>query len=88
MAGYVTTNPPHIKTASPLTTGGQTWYYQSADDKATVAAANYFTDAQKRGMRAGDIVEVSVTPVYTLSLHRVTAVSSSGATLSAGLDIT
>lgn len=85
---YATTNPPVVKSHGPIATVGQTWTYTSADAKATVAAANYFTDAKARGMRAGDIVEVWVTPAYTCSLHRVTAVSSSGATLSAGLDIT
>lgn len=85
---YSTSNPPVLKSHGPIATLGQTWGYSSTDAKATVAAANYFSDALARGMKAGDIVEVWVTPGYTASLHRVTAVSSSGATLSAGLDIT
>lgn len=85
---YSTSSPPVLKSHGPITAAPQTWSYTSADAKATVAAANYFTNALALGMRPGDIVEAVVTGTFTISLHRVTAVSSSGATLSAGLDIT
>lgn len=98
MAGYSTSNPPRVKTAPGLYSGnsgsttraegGNTWHYVSGDAKATVAAAGYFTNALALGMLVGDIVEVNDTVTPMISLHRVTAVSSSGSTLSSGLNIT
>lgn len=95
---YATTNPPRESVAAGLYTGnsgaltraegGQIWTYVSADAKATVAAANYFTNAVALGMVVGDVVMVCDTTTPMVSLHRVTAVASTGSTLSAGLNIT
>ena len=85
---YSPATPPVLKSHGPIAGAPQTWSYTSADAKATVAAANYFTNALALGFKPGDIVEAIVTGTFTISLHRVTAVTSSGATLSAGLDIT
>lgn len=64
------------------------WSYRSADSIATVRAANYFVDAKYRQMRAGDLVFVVVTssgvPIAN-ELVTVGAVSSSGATMSSGV---
>lgn len=95
---YVTTNPPrqvrnvglYVGNLASATrgVGGQYWVYNSADAKATVAAANYFTNAVALGMLVGDVIEVQDTVTPMVSLHRVTAVASTGSTLSAGLNIT
>lgn len=95
---YSTSNPPRQWEAPGLyagnsgsTTraeGGQMWTYVSADAKATVAGAGYITNAQSLGMIVGDVVMVCDTNTPMVSWHRVTAVSSSGSTLSSGLNIT
>lgn len=60
------------------------WVYQTTDSVATVRAANYFSDARAKMMRAGDIVFVVVTssgvPVAS-EILTVGAVSASGATM-------
>lgn len=66
---------------------GQTWRYEGTDLPATVAGATYMADAQARGMRVGDIVEVnqfSSTAKTTLVAEArlvCSAVASTGATL-------
>lgn len=64
------------------------WCYKSADATATVAAAGYISDALKKGMKQYDLVYVLKTDTGAMTIHRVTAVASTGATLSAGLSIT
>ena len=66
---------------------GQTWRYEGTDTPATVAAANYLSDAKARGMNVGDIVEVmqfATTAKATLTAYDTfvaTAVATAGATL-------
>lgn len=72
----------------PLGGDFKMWSYRSTDATATVAGAGYISDALKMGMKVGDLVIVSKTDTNAVTFHRVTAVSSSGATLSAGLSIT
>lgn len=50
---------PNLKTESPLTGAGQTWSYRSTDSAATVDTAGYISDGAFRGMKVGDIVEVT-----------------------------
>ncbi len=72
----------------PLGGDFKMWRYGSTDATATVAGAGYIADALKMGMKVGDVVFVSKTDTNAITIHRVTAVSGAGATLSAGLAIT
>lgn len=77
---YATSNPP-IKIAEGLAGGGALWFYQSADDDATVIAAAYVTDAQNLGMTVGDAVLIWDTATPKGSLAFVSAVASTGSTM-------
>lgn len=81
------TNDLNLVTKGPLTGSGQQWRYTSADAKATVAAAGYFSDALKKGMLVNDQVFVNDTATPLLTSHRVTVVASTGATLSVGVTV-
>ncbi len=76
---YATTNPPSL-VSQRIGDGPAIWIYKSADDDATVNGANYFTNGQALGMRAGDMVYVFDTATPKGSVHWVTEVSSDGAT--------
>lgn len=77
---YSTSNPPALKSPSPLTGAGQTWAYRSTDVATDVDAAGYFTNGDALGMKVGDIVEVCDTDTSTtITLHRVTTVTAGGA---------
>lgn len=79
---YSTANPPALVWTSPA--GGlQKWIYSSADAHTAVDDAGYITNALALGMRVGDVVEVIDTSGGTVTDHRVTAVSSSGSTMTA-----
>jgi hypothetical protein len=45
------------------------WVYRSADTFATVKAANYFSDAAAKGMKARDVIYIidTATPATTLA---------------------
>lgn len=88
---YSTSNPPALKSASPLTGAGQTWVYRSTDPATDVDAADYFSNGSALGMKVGDIVEVTDTDTSTtMTFHRVTAVTAGGAATvsTTGLTIT
>jgi hypothetical protein len=53
------------------------------DAVATVRAANYITDARDRGMRVNDVVINIDTSTPLVSLSRVSAVASTGSTMTA-----
>lgn len=77
---YSTSNPPALKSPSPLTGAGQTWAYRSTDVATDVDATDYFSNGHALGMKVGDIVEVTDTDTSTtITLHRVTAVTAGGA---------
>ena len=82
---YVTTNPPREITGGPLTggSGGRIWQYTSADAAATVAGANYFSNALQLGMKASDIILVVDTATPLLTGWLVHSVAAAGATLGA-----
>jgi hypothetical protein len=83
MAGYSTTNPPQ-KIAGSGPTGIQVWVYNAGVDVAApVRAASYITDAQKLGMRVGDIVIHHETATPLASISYVSAVASTGSTMTA-----
>jgi hypothetical protein len=61
--------------------GGQLWLYTSTDSSTAPFTANYFTDAKRLGMRAGDVVmQVGATgSTFGISLNVLGAVSTAGA---------
>lgn len=85
---YVTSNPPRLEGYAGLTGAGQIWTYRSTDALATVVAATYITNALDLGMKVGDVVCVQDTNTPAVAWARVTAVASTGSTMSAGLPIT
>jgi hypothetical protein len=88
---YSTSNPPALKSASPLTGPGQTWVYRSTDVATDVDAVGYFTNGHALGMKVGDIVEVFDTDTNdVLTLHRVITSTAGGAVTvsTTGLTIT
>jgi hypothetical protein len=85
---YATSNPPRLVDNAGLTGAGQVWTYRSTDALATVVAATYITNAQDLGMKVGDLVLVQDTSTPAQAFARVTAVASTGSTMSAGLAIT
>jgi hypothetical protein len=88
---YSTSNPPALKSPSPFYGAGQTWVYRSTDVATEVDATGYFTNGKALGMKVGDIVEVCDTDTSTtMTLHRVTALETSGAATvsTTGLTIT
>lgn len=71
-----------LTTNGPLTGPGKVWVYASTDPAATVAGSGYFADGVTRGMEVGDIVHVIDTDTGpTLTVHLVTAVSGTAATV-------
>ena len=88
---YSTSNPPALKSASPLTGAGQTWVYRSTDVATDVDAVGYFTNGNALGMKVGDIVEVTDTDTSTtMTFHRVITSTAGGAVTvsTTGLTIT
>lgn len=86
---YSTSNPPMLMAGGPLTGAGRRWSYRSTDPAGTVDDTDYFSNGVALGMLVGDIVEMCDTDTSTtMSFHRVTALSTAGATVSAGLVIT
>ena len=55
----------------------------SIDNKSTTVANNFFSDAQARGVKAGDQIVATSSDVVLFSMN-VTSVSSSGAIVTAG----
>ncbi len=67
--------------------GGSLWTYTSTNSAAAVIATGYFTDAERLGMRNGDVMICSLRTGETSSLQVITIgivceLSSSGAQLS------
>lgn len=84
-------NPPRCITAGmwgkrsttvlPSSVGGQNvWLYNSTDSCTDMVAANFFTDAQKLGMRQGDLIMGTFTTGSTVSAYMgvIGAVTSAG----------
>lgn len=76
---YATTNPPHVLVPSLGGKGPAVWGYESADARATVNGADYFTDGDALGMKVGDVVLVYDTGTPLTSVHFVAAVTAGGA---------
>ena len=68
----------------------QLWSLQGTDAPGDVDAANFITDALRRGMRKGDLVfytqwsNAAKAAVSAFNVHVVMAVASTGADLSSG----
>lgn len=79
---YDVSNPPVLVCQSIGSAPG-VWAYASEDVHTDVDAANYFTNGAALGMRVKDFVMVQkTTATIGATLHCVTAVTSSGATVS------
>jgi hypothetical protein len=64
--------------------GKAVWQYQSTDAASAVDDANYFSNGKDLGMKVGDVVLVIDTDnTAAQTTHSVTAVTASGATVSA-----
>lgn len=78
---YSTSNPPY-EIARGIGRGGL-WRYDSTDVHTDVDASNYFTNGLALGMKVNDVVIVTkTTATIGATLHVVTAVTASGATVS------
>lgn len=93
-AGSTVSNPPALvssylagstNTGSTDAVARKEFFYRSTHTQAEAAAAGFITDAKVLGMSLGDSVQVMGSTTYVLSYHTVQAVTSTGATLSAGL---
>lgn len=82
---YAASNPPNMLTQS-VGAAPALWVYASEDVHTDVDAANYFANGQALGMRVNDVViVVKTTATIGATIHVVTAVTSSGATISAAI---
>ena len=82
-----------VNESTTAANGGNLWFYNSTETLAAVAVANYFTDAQRLGMRSGDVMLCSLRTgeascVQLLTIGVVCEVSTSGAQLSSIGNIT
>lgn len=93
-SGSTVANPPALtqswlagstNTGAAGLTATSQFVYRSTHTQAETAATGFITDAKNLGMSLGDSVLVLGSTTYILSHHTVQAVSSTGATLSAGL---
>lgn len=79
---YSPSNPPTCCAIGQVG-GNNLWLYVSEDVHTDVDAANYFTDGLNLGMKVNDIVfVVKSNATIGATLHSVTAVTASGATIS------
>lgn len=75
-----------LKLITPgMGSGPAVWNYTSADARATVEGAGYFTETNKSGLKLGDTVFVVYTTGYVTTIHSVSAVSSNAATINAAV---
>lgn len=72
---YSTTNPPALL-QDRLMGGGAVWSYISADARADVVAAGYFSNGRSLGMKLGDVVNCVVDSTGVLTVASVTAVNA------------
>jgi hypothetical protein len=77
-------NVPYLVSQS-ISGSQRIWRYKSTHTQALAAATGFFTDGQYVGLQVGDEMLVLGSTTYVVSHHTVQAVSSTGATLSAGL---
>lgn len=81
---YVAGTTPVNRIAGLPGGGTQIWIVgPHTDAAATVRGANYITDAKDRGMRVNDVVINIDTSTPLVSFSRVSAVASTGSTMTA-----
>lgn len=72
--------------------GGQIWYYSSTNKTTDIFVSNFFSDGKRLGMRPGDIVFAnsftSAGSSVVSMIGVITGVSTSGATMASGAQIT
>lgn len=81
---YATTNPPKLLVPS-TSASPAIWVYTSADARATVEGSAYFSNAVDLGMKLGDIVIVVYTTGYVTTIHAVSVLSATAATINAAV---
>ena len=72
---YATSNPPAC-ISEQIGGAGTVWLYRDGDDKAAVTAADYFSNGDALGMKAGDTLilqDETNTKSHTLTVSAVTA---------------
>lgn len=82
MSTGIGSTAPSTGAKGPMT---GTWRYVSTHTQSGAAATGFITDARVLGMKLGDSVYVVGSTTLVVSHHCVQALSSTGATLSAGL---
>lgn len=84
---YSTGTPPAlVVTGLTRSSNNQMWEYKEAATFDTIRAAGYISNAQDLGMKVGDYLmhwDSSSASAPVLTIGRVTAVSSTGATIAA-----
>jgi len=76
---YETTNPPALVAQRVGASGGAVWVYSDADTAATILAADYISNGDALGMKAGDVVFLVNSTNGTAKQARVTSVTAGGA---------
>lgn len=61
----------------------QLWVYTNTDAHTDVDAADYFSDGAAKGMKVNDVVIVVDTDTSTCTIHMVSAVGATAATIAA-----
>ena len=82
---YATTNPPILIVPGFGTGGRNVWNYTSTDVRTTVEGAAYFSNGVSLGLKVGDTVFVVVNPGGLTTVHSVTAVTTTAATINAAV---
>lgn len=81
---YDAANPPFLL-ANPSGAKPQLWGYSSTVDGSTVAiGSGYFANGKDLGMRVDDFIMGTLGSSNALYFGKVTAVSSTGATIATG----
>lgn len=80
---YATTNPPYVLVPS-IGAKPALWGYSSTDDTTVSIATGYFTDGKALGMKVDDFILLTMSSSNALAFGKVTAVSSTGATVTTG----
>lgn len=84
-AGTTSTAPNPPMMVGQIMSGPRSWKYESTHTQAEAAGTGFFTDGSALGMLNRDRVQVVGSTTLIFSDHSVVAVTTTGATLSAGL---
>jgi len=80
---YATTNPPTLLVPS-IGNKPALWAYSSTDPSTDVVTAGYFSNGQSLGLKLDDFMLATLASSNAMLLGKVTAVSSTGATVTSG----